>query len=126
MTSNIRDWSNLKSAPFRNGTIHLHTKKCEATLHLKVNFRGPLLFGCMVFTNTHWKKKNYSTGLCESNNNYFCCYFHRQDVYVYGEEAVFLCNDGYRLRGPDKRKCFSPLGLDIGRWSGFTPYCERK
>ena len=45
---------------------------------------------------------------------------------MYGEQAVFLCDDGYRLRGSDKRKCYSPLGTDIGRWSGFTPYCERE
>ncbi len=50
----------------------------------------------------------------------------RQDVYVFGEEAVFLCEDGYQLRGPEKRKCYSPLGTDVGRWSGFTPYCQRE
>ena len=38
-----------------------------------------------------------------------------------GNVVRFVCNDDYRLIGPDSREC-----LSNGYWSGFQPHCERK
>ena len=44
----------------------------------------------------------------------------------FGDEAEFMCDYGYELRGLNKRKCNDVPGSDIGRWSAFTPFCLRK
>ena len=47
-----------------------------------------------------------------------------QASYVFGEEVVYRCQEGYMLDGPTARKCESRDGSAAGRLSGFNPLCR--
>ncbi len=51
----------------------------------------------------------------------------RDPSYMFGTEAVYQCEQGYRLVFGDERRLCQMDGLDTtGSWSGVEPICESK
>ena len=49
----------------------------------------------------------------------------RESEYLYGEQVVYRCADGYEMVGPDVRTCVKREGA-VGKWKGFDPFCTSK
>ena len=47
-----------------------------------------------------------------------------QPSYIFGEEVIYRCEEGYVLDGPTARKCVSRDGSAAGRLNSFNPLCK--
>ena len=45
--------------------------------------------------------------------------------YLYGDQVIYQCDDGYTMTGPEIRTCVKHHG-STGKWSGFNPSCTGK
>ena len=43
-------------------------------------------------------------------------------TYNYGDEIYYYCKKGYKLNGPETRRCVRSTGTS-GKWTGHPPQC---
>lgn len=52
------------------------------------------------------------------------CPHFRADNFVYGQEIMYMCNEGYTRVGPEVRRC-GKINQKAA-WTGFSPLCVGK
>ena len=46
-----------------------------------------------------------------------------QSDYLYGDQVIYQCDDGYKMTGPEVRTCVKHRE-STGKWTGFNPFCN--